>query len=72
VFCPDGGAKNIPVIARVDIRYKQSLRSGDEFVVTCQTEKEGYKLMFTKKYIDCPIANFVPKQLLPGWLLKTG
>jgi acyl-CoA thioester hydrolase len=46
--------KIIPLIARVDIRYKFPLRSGDEFYVTCQTEKDGYKLMFYQKIFRLP------------------
>jgi acyl-CoA thioester hydrolase len=46
--------KIFPVIARVDIRYKCSLRSGDEFVVTCETKKDGYKLLFYQKIYRLP------------------
>jgi acyl-CoA thioester hydrolase len=64
--------KIFPVIARVDIRYKQSLRSGDEFVVTCQTEKEGYKLMFYQKIYRLPDRKLCAEAVITGVVTKNG
>lgn len=36
----------VAVVARVDIQYKQSLQSGDEFVSKLYMEQQGIKYMF--------------------------
>ena len=42
------------VVARADIRYKHPRRSGDEFVVTCQSRIEGLKIIFDQKILLLP------------------
>lgn len=42
------------VIARADVRYKYPLRSRDEFVVTCNAERDGFKMLFHQKVFRLP------------------
>lgn len=47
--------KNIyVVVARADIRYKSPLRSNDEFAVTCDAVRDGFKMMFYQKIYHLP------------------
>lgn len=42
------------VVARADVRYKYPLRSRNEFVVTCEAKREGFKMMFYQKIYLLP------------------
>ncbi len=35
-----------PVVSRIEIDYKTSLRSGDEFICSMKMKKEGFKYIF--------------------------
>ncbi len=42
------------VVARVDISYKNSLQSGDEFVSRLNVERDGIKYVFTQNIYRLP------------------
>lgn len=64
--------KIVPVIARADIRYKQPLRSGDEFVVTCQTAKEGPRILFYQKIFRLPERKLCTEASITGAITING
>ena len=64
--------KIFPVIARVDIRYKYPLRSGDEFIVTCNTEIDSYKLMFYQKIYRLPDRKLCVDAVVTGVITING
>jgi len=57
----------VVVVARVELAYKTSLRSGDSFVVRLRIEQEGVKYMFYQDIYRLPDQ----KQCLKGVIVTT-
>ncbi len=60
------------VIARADIRYKRPLHSRDEFVVTCNAERDGFKIMFYQKIFLLPNRELCAEATFTATILDNG
>lgn len=61
------------IVSRVEIDYKQSLRSGDQFVVTVSTHREGHlRLIFGQEIFRMPDRVLVSRAKVTGVGLNHG
>ena len=61
------------IVSRVEIDYKFSLRSGDEFIVTVKTHREGHlRLIFEQEIYMLPEHKLVSKAKVTGVGLQNG
>ena len=61
------------IVSRVEIDYKFSLRSGDKFIVTVKTHREGHlRLIFEQEIYKLPEYKLVSKAKVTGVGLKNG
>ena len=59
------------IVSRVEIDYKFSLRSGDKFIVTVKTHREGHlRLIFEQEIYKLPEHKLVSKAKVTGVGLK--
>lgn len=52
------------VVTHVDLRFKRSLRSGDEFVCKLNVKKEGLKYVFYQDIYQLPDNNLVNRGII--------
>ena len=61
------------IVSRVEIDYKFSLRSGDNFAVTVKTHREGHlRLIFEQEIYKLPDHKLVSRARVTGVGLKNG
>lgn len=61
------------IVSRVEIDYKFSLRSGDRFVVTVKTHREGHlRLLFEQEIFKLPELKLISRAKVTGVGLKNG
>ncbi|HPR31435.1 MAG TPA: acyl-CoA thioesterase, partial [Prolixibacteraceae bacterium] len=60
------------VVARVDLAYKSSLRSGDRFFVTLRVEHEGLKYLFYQNIFRLPDEKLCLKGVVTTTSLVNG
>jgi len=61
------------IVSRVEIDYKYSLRSGDKFIVTVTTHREGYlRLIFVQDIYKLPENKLVSHAKVTGVGLNRG
>jgi acyl-CoA thioester hydrolase len=66
-------AKRIdPFLARVDVKYKTSLRSGDRFLSCLNVKKEGIKLVFEQDLYRVPDGALAATGRVETVLVKNG
>lgn len=61
------------IVSRVEIDYKFSLRSGDKFIVTVKTHREGHlRLIFEQEIYKLPELKLISRAKVIGVGLKNG
>lgn len=62
----------VAVVARVDLSYKTSLKSGDRFVVKLRVEQEGVKYLFYQDIYRLPDQQLCLKGLVTSTSIVNG
>ena len=62
----------VAVVARVDLSYKTSLKSGDRFVVKLRVEQEGVKYLFYQDIYRLPDHKLCLKGLVTSTSIVNG
>jgi acyl-CoA thioester hydrolase len=62
----------VAVVARVDLAYKTSLRSGDQFVVKLRVEHEGVKYIFYQDIYRLPDEKLCLKGIVTSTSIVNG
>jgi acyl-CoA thioester hydrolase len=62
----------VAVVARVDLAYKASLRSGDHFVVKLRVEHEGVKYIFYQDIFRLPDEKLCLKGIVTSTSIVNG